>query len=80
MSAPPPLRLSLGQRGALALVWAYRATLKPLLPAACRFEPSCSTYALEAVRRHGAWKGLGLALRRILRCRPFGGGGHDPVP
>ena len=76
MSAP----LSVGQRLALALVVAYRATLKPLLPAACRYEPSCSQYALDAIREHGAWRGGRLALARLLRCRPGGGGGSDPVP
>jgi putative membrane protein insertion efficiency factor len=72
--------MNLAQGLALAVVRAYRAVLKPLLPAACRFEPSCSTYALEAIRLHGAWRGGGLALRRLLRCRPGGGAGHDPVP
>jgi hypothetical protein len=76
VSAP----LGLGQRLALGLVHGYRVLLKPLLPGACRFEPSCSCYALEAVREHGALRGLGLAARRLLRCRPGGGGGLDPVP
>jgi uncharacterized protein len=65
---------------ALALVRTYRAVLIPLLPAACRFDPSCSTYALEAIRAHGAWRGTRLALGRLLRCRPGGGFGLDPVP
>jgi putative membrane protein insertion efficiency factor len=64
----------------LAFVRAYRAVLKPVLPAACRFDPSCSTYALEAIRVHGAWRGGALAVKRLLRCRPWGGFGHDPVP
>jgi putative membrane protein insertion efficiency factor len=72
--------LSLAQRAALALVGAYRVTLKPLLPAACRFEPSCSEYAAQAIRAHGAGRGARLALARLLRCRPCGGGGLDPVP
>ncbi len=76
MSAP----LGLAQRLALVLVSAYRVTLKPLLPAACRFEPSCSQYAQEAIRTHGARHGGRLALARLLRCRPGGGGGLDPVP
>jgi putative membrane protein insertion efficiency factor len=59
---------------------AYRHVLSPLLPAACRFEPTCSAYAWEAIRRHGAVRGLALAARRLLRCRPGGGFGHDPVP
>lgn len=73
-------RLGLAQRLALAVVGAYRVTLKPLLPAACRFEPSCSHYAREAIRVHGALRGSRLAFARLLRCRPGGGGGADPVP
>jgi putative membrane protein insertion efficiency factor len=80
MSPAPDRRLSLAQRALLGLVWGYRSTLKPLLPAACRFQPSCSGYALDAVREHGAWRGAALAVRRLLRCRPGGGGGLDPVP
>jgi putative membrane protein insertion efficiency factor len=72
--------MRLAQGLALGLVHAYRAVLKPLLPAACRFDPSCSTFALEAIRVHGAWRGGRLALGRLLRCRPGGGGGPDPVP
>jgi putative membrane protein insertion efficiency factor len=58
----------------------YRASLSPMLGPSCRYQPSCSSYALEAIERHGAWRGLGLALRRILRCHPFHAGGWDPVP
>lgn len=65
---------------AIGLVRAYQALLRPLLPAACRFRPSCSQYAVEAVRVHGAWRGSGLALRRLWSCRPGGGFGDDPVP
>ena len=64
----------------LALIAFYRRVVSPLLPAACRFEPTCSRYAAEAIRRHGAWRGLRLAVARLLRCRPGGGGGLDPVP
>ena len=64
----------------IVLVRAYQAALSPLLGASCRFEPSCSNYCIEAVRRHGALRGLGLALRRIGRCHPFHAGGYDPVP
>ena len=64
----------------LWLLRVYKAVLSPLFPAACRFEPTCSMYAMEAVQRHGAVRGLWLAGGRILRCRPGGGGGHDPVP
>lgn len=58
----------------------YQMFLGPLLPAACRFYPSCSQYALEALEKHGAWRGSSLAVRRILRCNPFHPGGFDPVP
>jgi putative membrane protein insertion efficiency factor len=62
------------------LVRAYQLTLGTVLPPACRFQPSCSNYALEALRRHGALAGSWLALRRLLRCHPFAPGGYDPVP
>lgn len=58
----------------------YKLVLSPLIPPACRFLPTCSDYALEAVKKHGALKGSYLALRRILRCHPLCGGGFDPVP
>ena len=59
---------------------AYQAGLSPLIPASCRFTPSCSEYARQAVERHGAGRGSWLAAKRIARCHPFGGQGHDPVP
>lgn len=58
----------------------YQLVVSPLLPRACRYLPSCSDYALEAIEEHGALKGSWLALGRILRCHPFGGSGFDPVP
>lgn len=58
----------------------YRATLSPLIGMNCRFQPTCSEYALEALERHGAIAGGWLAARRILRCHPFGRSGYDPVP
>lgn len=61
-------------------VHAYRLILSPWLGFNCRFEPTCSAYALEALERHGALRGSWLALRRILRCHPGGGSGYDPVP
>lgn len=64
----------------LALIRFYRRFLSPLLPAACRFEPTCSQYALDAIEMHGAFKGGWLTLRRLLRCQPFSRGGFDPVP
>lgn len=58
----------------------YQLCLSPLFPAACRYTPTCSQYAVEALRRHGALRGGMLALRRIARCHPWGGSGYDPVP
>lgn len=63
-----------------APIWFYRACISPLMPPSCRFQPTCSAYALEALRRHGPLKGLWLTLRRIGRCHPWGGSGYDPVP
>jgi hypothetical protein len=65
---------------ALGLITFYQACLSPLLPSSCRFYPSCSAYAYEAVERWGTWRGIRLALGRLVRCRPFGGHGFDPVP
>jgi uncharacterized protein len=64
----------------LALIAVYRRLISPLLPVACRFQPSCSVYAAVAIRVHGAVRGSRLAATRLLRCRPGGGGGPDPVP
>ena len=64
----------------LALVRGYRRFVSPLLPPRCRFAPSCSAYAEEALRTHGALRGTWLAVRRVARCHPFNPGGHDPVP
>ena len=61
-------------------VRAYQIALGPLLPPSCRYYPSCSAYAIEALDRHGAVKGSWLSIRRILRCHPFHAGGFDPVP
>lgn len=58
----------------------YRATFSPMVGMNCRYQPTCSAYALEALEAHGAFKGGYLAARRILRCHPFGGSGYDPVP
>jgi uncharacterized protein len=64
----------------LGLLRCYRSLISPALGPACRFEPSCSAYAEEAIRRFGVIKGCYLALRRLLRCQPFGRSGFDPVP
>jgi putative membrane protein insertion efficiency factor len=68
------------KRVLLGLIRFYRAGVSPLTPPSCRFEPSCSAYALEAIESHGTARGLWLASRRILRCHPWGGSGFDPVP
>jgi len=65
---------------ALALIRFYQACLSPVLPSSCRYYPSCSAYAYEAVEKWGACQGARLALRRLLRCRPWGSYGYDPVP
>ncbi|MBR4738810.1 MAG: membrane protein insertion efficiency factor YidD [Bacteroidales bacterium] len=64
----------------LALIAFYRRCISPLFPPVCRFTPTCSQYAQEAIRKYGPFKGGWLALKRILRCHPFGGSGYDPVP
>ncbi|MBC7789809.1 MAG: membrane protein insertion efficiency factor YidD [Anaerolineae bacterium] len=64
----------------LAVVRGYQMVLSPLLPASCRYYPSCSAYAVEALEKHGASKGSWLAVKRIGRCHPFRPGGFDPVP
>jgi uncharacterized protein len=64
----------------LLLVQIYRFTISPLLGANCRFSPTCSAYAIEALRKHGAFHGTAMAARRIARCHPWGGSGYDPVP
>ncbi|HLS05068.1 MAG TPA: membrane protein insertion efficiency factor YidD, partial [Wenzhouxiangella sp.] len=62
------------------LIKAYRLTLSPLVGGQCRFEPSCSLYAMQAIELYGPWRGGWLAAKRILRCQPFCAGGSDPVP
>ena len=62
------------------LIQAYRLIISPWLPASCRFTPSCSVYAQQAIARHGVWHGGGLTLRRLLKCHPWGPAGFDPVP
>jgi hypothetical protein len=64
----------------IGLLRIYRYAISPLLGRNCRFHPSCSEYAVEAVERHGAWRGGWLAIKRVGRCHPFHPGGYDPVP
>jgi len=64
----------------LILVWFYKIVLSPLMPATCRYQPTCSSYMIEALKKHGPFKGLFLGLKRISRCHPWGGSGYDPVP
>ena len=68
------------KRSALALIRVYQGAVSPWLPAACRYEPTCSEYARVAITRFGIGRGSWLAVRRIGRCHPFGGSGWDPVP
>jgi len=70
----------LAVRVVLAGLRAYKVLLSPLFTGACRFHPSCSTYAADALRAHGLLAGSWLAIRRLARCHPFGGSGYDPVP
>ena len=72
--------MSLAARVLIACLRCYKAVISPLLPPGCRFEPTCSCYAQDAVRRFGARRGTSLALTRLVRCRPGCEGGYDPVP
>ena len=64
----------------IAIVRFYQLAISPYFPARCRYQPTCSAYAVEAMQKHGAWKGGWLAIKRIGRCHPWGGDGFDPVP
>jgi len=79
-ASPREERPGAAARVLLLLIEVYRVTLAPLIGGFCRYVPSCSVYAQEAIRRHGAMAGAGLAARRLLRCHPFRPGGFDPVP
>jgi uncharacterized protein len=70
----------LPRQALILVVRAYQVSLGPMLPSACRYTPSCSAYAIEALERHGALRGGWMAARRIGRCHPFRPGGYDPVP
>jgi putative membrane protein insertion efficiency factor len=69
-----------GRRAVAAAIRLYQQCVSPLLPASCRYYPTCSQYMAEAVASHGVARGTGLGVRRILRCHPFHRGGYDPVP
>ena len=79
-AAPTPSALGLAERAVLAAIRLYQLAVSPLLGPHCRFAPSCSASAAEAVRRHGVLTGTGYALRRLARCHPLCEGGFDPVP
>ncbi|MBL0308995.1 MAG: membrane protein insertion efficiency factor YidD [Bacteroidetes bacterium] len=64
----------------IGIIKFYQALISPILPPSCRYIPTCSEYGLEAIRKYGPFKGGWLALKRISRCHPWGGHGHDPVP
>jgi len=64
----------------IGLIKFYRMSISPLKPPSCRFTPTCSEYAIQALKKYGPFKGLYLAVRRVLRCHPWGGHGYDPVP
>ncbi|MBT8336186.1 MAG: membrane protein insertion efficiency factor YidD [Gemmatimonadetes bacterium] len=68
------------RRVLIGFVRLYQVGISPLTPPSCRYTPSCSAYAVEALERHGALRGSWMAMRRILRCHPWGGSGYDPVP
>lgn len=74
------LLMTLLSKVMLALIWFYRPCISPLKPPTCRYTPTCSQYAVEAIKKYGPLKGGWLAFKRILRCNPFGGSGYDPVP
>jgi putative membrane protein insertion efficiency factor len=73
-------RPGLGQRLLLRAIRGYQLLFAPMYAGSCRYLPSCSAYAIEAIERHGAARGGALAVRRLMRCHPFGGHGLDPVP
>lgn len=64
----------------MALVWFYQKAISPLLPSSCRYTPTCSSYCMEALKKHGPFKGSFYCIKRVLSCNPWGGSGYDPVP
>jgi len=71
--------MRLGEKAAIAILRIYRRLLSPLLPSACRFIPTCSEYAEQAIQRYGLWRGGWLAIRRLASCHPFHKSGFDPL-
>lgn len=67
------------QRVVIGVLRAYKLLVSPLLPSACRYYPTCSEYMIDAVRKHGVWKGAWMGVKRVGRCHPFHEGGYDPV-
>lgn len=61
-------------------IYFYKYSISPMLPPSCRYTPTCSEYAIEAIKKHGPFKGMWLAIKRLARCNPWGGHGYDPVP
>lgn len=68
------------KRALLGAIRGYQRVVSPRLPASCRYQPTCSEYAYDAISRLGAWRGSWLAVRRVARCNPWGGSGYDPAP
>ena len=80
MTTPGDPMATIARTAVRTCIRAYQRFLSPLLPRTCRYYPTCSAYALQAVHRHGVVKGLGLGAWRLLRCNPLTDGGYDPVP
>lgn len=74
------MRMGIGARALILVIKFYQVTISPLKPPTCRFQPTCSHYAIEAISKYGVVKGGWLALRRVSRCHPWHPGGYDPVP
>lgn len=72
--------MTIGSRIGVVIIRGYQLLVSPFTGGACRFEPSCSAYAVEALEQHGFWRGMWLAARRVSRCHPLGSAGFDPVP
>ena len=80
LDAAPKVGVGLGRRLAVGVIRFYQIAVSPYLGPACRFEPTCSRYAIDAIERYGLMRGGWIAFRRLASCRPLGGSGYDPVP